>query len=227
MTVLEEIVAGVQEDVAARKAVTSLDALKERAAALPHAKSCYDRLKVAEAVQVIAEIKRASPSKGDLSPIPDPGALASSYESGGAAVISVLTEERRFKGSLADLDAVRAAVDVPVLRKDFVVTPYQIWEARAHGADLVLLIVAALEQTVLTSFVERIHSLGMSALVEAHNAEEAKRAVDAGARIVGINARDLRTLQVDRATFAAVVDVLPDHVAKIAESAVRGPHDVM
>ncbi|GMA31129.1 indole-3-glycerol phosphate synthase TrpC [Litorihabitans aurantiacus] len=227
MSVLEDIVAGVQQDVAARKAVTSLDELKQRAAARPSAKTCHDRLKVAEAVQVIAEIKRASPSKGDLAEIPDPAALASSYESGGAAVVSVLTEERRFKGSLADLDAVRGAVDIPVLRKDFVVTPYQIWEARAHGADLVLLIVAALEQTVLTSFVERIHSLGMSALVEAHNAEEARRAVDAGAQIVGINARDLKTLEVDRRTFAAVVDVLPDRVAKIAESAVRGPHDVV
>ena len=227
MTVLEEIVAGVQEDVAARQAVTSLDALKARAAELPHAKSCHDRLKVAEAVQVIAEVKRASPSKGDLAPIPDPGALAGAYEAGGAAIVSVLTEERRFKGSLADLDAVRATVDIPVLRKDFVVTPYQVWEARAHGADLVLLIVAALEQTVLTSLVERIHSLGMSALVEAHDVEEAKRAVDAGAQVVGINARDLRTLEIDRATFAAVVDVLPDRVAKVAESGVRGPHDVL
>ncbi|PWD49603.1 indole-3-glycerol phosphate synthase TrpC [Serinibacter arcticus] len=227
MTVLEEIVAGVQEDVAARKAVTSLDALKARAAELPHAKSCHDRLKRADAVQVIAEVKRASPSKGDLAPIPDPGSLAAAYEAGGAAIVSVLTEERRFKGSLADLDAVRAKVDIPVLRKDFVVTPYQIWEARAHGADLVLLIVAALEQTVLTSFVERIHSLGMSALVEAHDAEEARRAVDAGAQIVGINARNLHTLEVDRATFSAVVDVLPDRVAKVAESGVRGSHDVL
>lgn len=227
MTVLEDIVAGVSQDVAARQALTSLDELKARAAEQPLARSCKDRLKVAEAVQVIAEVKRASPSKGDLAPIPDPASLALAYESGGAAVVSVLTEERRFKGSLADLDAVRAAVDIPVLRKDFVVTPYQVWEARAHGADLVLLIVAALEQTVLTSLVERIHSLGMSALVEAHDAEEARRAVDAGAQIVGINARNLHTLEVDRETFAAVVEVLPDHVAKIAESGVRGPHDVL
>lgn len=227
MTVLEEIVAGVREDVAARQAITSLDALKELAAGQPSAKSCHDRLKVAESVSVIAEVKRASPSKGHLADIPDPGALALEYEAGGASVISVLTEERKFAGSLADLDAVRAQVEVPVLRKDFIVTPYQVWEARAHGADLVLLIVAALEQTILTSLVERVHSLGMSVLVEAHDVEEAKRAVDAGAQIVGINARNLHTLEVDRETFAAVVGVLPDYVAKIAESGVRGPRDVL
>src|SRR5690606_25624737 len=127
-------------------------------------------------VAVIAEVKRSSPSKGALVDISDPAALAVEYAAGGASVISVLTEQRRFGGSLADLDAVRARVDVPVLRKDFVVTPYQVWEARAHGADIVLLIVAALEQTVLTSLVERVHSLGMTALVEAHEADEVRRA---------------------------------------------------
>ena len=147
---------------------------------------------------MIAEVKRSSPSKGALATIKDPAALAAEYEKGGAAVISVLTEERRFDGSLADLDAVRARVDIPVLRKDFVVTPYQVWEARAHGADLVLLIVAALEQTVLESLVERVHSLGMTALVEVHDAEEVARAADAGARVIGVNARDLRSLEVDR-----------------------------
>lgn len=226
MTVLEDIVAGVREDVAARQAITTLDDLKVRAQQQPHAKACLDRLMDDEAVAVIAEVKRASPSKGPLAPIPDPAALAQQYEAGGASVVSVLTEERRFAGSLADLEAVRSAVDIPVLRKDFVVSPYQVWEARAYGADLVLLIVAALEQTVLTSLVERIHSLGMHALVEAHDADEARRAVDAGARIVGINARNLHTLEVDRATFAQVVDVLPDYVCKVAESGVRNARDV-
>jgi len=226
VTVLEDIVAGVREDVATRQARTSLDQLKARAHEVPAARACLQRLKDDEAVAVIAEVKRASPSKGPLAPIPDPGALAAEYEAGGAAVVSCLTEERRFLGSLADLDAVRGAVDIPVLRKDFVVSPYQVWEARAHGADVVLLIVAALEQTVLTSLVERVHSLGMSALVEAHDADEARRAVDAGAQIVGINARNLHTLEVDRATFADVVGLLPDHVCKIAESGVRGPRDV-
>ncbi|WNB86860.1 indole-3-glycerol phosphate synthase TrpC [Cellulomonas sp. ATA003] len=227
MTVLDEIVAGVREDLAARESVTPLSELKERAARVPGALNCLDRLRDDEAVAVIAEVKRSSPSRGPLATITDPAALAVEYEKGGAHCISVLTEERRFKGSLADLDAVRAAVDIPVLRKDFIVSPYQIWEARAHGADLVLLIVAALEQTVLTSFVERVHSLGMTALVEVHDTEEVARAVDAGARVVGVNARDLKTLEVDPGTFARVSPAIPDGLVKIAESGVRGPHDVM
>lgn len=227
MTVLDDIVAGVREDLAAREAATPLGELKERAARRESALQCVARLKLADAVTVIAEVKRSSPSKGALASISDPAALAAEYEKGGAAAISVLTEQRRFNGSLADLDAVRARVDVPVLRKDFVVSPYQVWEARAHGADLVLLIVAALEQTVLESLVERVHSLGMTALVEVHDTEEVARAVDAGARVIGVNARDLRSLEVDRTTFARVAPAIPSDVVKIAESGVRGPHDVM
>jgi len=176
---------------------------------------------------VIAEVKRASPSAGQLAPIGDPASLAKEYEAGGAAVISVLTEQRRFDGSLADLEAVRAAVALPVLRKDFVVTPYQVWEARAHGADAVLLIVAALEQGVLVSLRERIESLGMTALVEVHDEAEALRALEAGARVIGINNRNLRTLEVDRDTFARVAPLLPPPVVRVAESGVRGPHDLL
>ncbi|MPV38956.1 indole-3-glycerol phosphate synthase TrpC [Georgenia subflava] len=228
MTVLEEIVAGVREDLAEREAARPLDVLKELAQRQPGAKDAVAALRGEhDAVTIISEVKRSSPSKGALADIADPAGLAAEYEAGGASVISVLTERRRFGGSLEDLSAVRAVVDVPVLRKDFVVTPYQVWEARAHGADVVLLIVAALEQTVLTSLIERVHSLGMTALVEAHDREEAKRAVDAGARVVGINARNLHTLQVDRAVFGQVVDVVPDHILKVAESGVRGPHDVL
>lgn len=227
MTVLEDIVAGVREDLAARQAATSLDELKERAARAAGALEVVSRLRAQDAVAVIAEVKRSSPSKGSLAAISDPAALAQEYARGGASVISVLTEQRRFGGSLADLDAVRANVDVPVLRKDFVVTPYQVWEARAHGADVVLLIVAALEQTVLTSLVERVHSLGMTALVEVHTADEVHRALDAGARVVGVNARDLKSLQVDRSVFARLAPLIPDDVVRVAESGVRGPHDVM
>jgi len=227
MTVLDDIIAGVREDLAAREAKTPLSALKERAARVPGAKECLSRLHDEEAVVVIAEVKRSSPSKGALAPIADPAALAVEYEKGGAAVISVLTEQRRFHGSLADLAAVRAAVDIPVLRKDFIISPYQIWEARAYGADLVLLIVAALEQTVLTSFIERVHSLGMTALVEVHGADEVARAVDAGAGLIGVNARNLKTLEVDRGTFARVAPLIPAGVVRVAESGVRGPHDVM
>jgi indole-3-glycerol phosphate synthase len=227
MTVLDDIVAGVRQDLAVRELATPLGTVKEAAHRRESAIECVGRLRAEDAVRVIAEVKRSSPSKGALATIKDPAALAAEYEKGGAAVISVLTEERRFHGSLADLDAVRARVDIPVLRKDFVVTPYQVWEARAHGADLVLLIVAALEQTVLESLVERVHSLGMTALVEVHDTEEVSRAADAGARVIGVNARDLRSLEVDRTTFARVAPAIPSHIVKIAESGVRGPHDVM
>lgn len=226
-TVLDDIVAGVREDLAAREALTTLDQLKERAARQPGAIDCVPRLRLEDGVAVISEVKRSSPSKGALAQISDPAALAAEYEAGGASAISVLTEERRFKGTLADLAAVRAKVDVPVLRKDFVVTPYQVWEARAYGADMVLLIVAALEQTVLESLTERIHSLGMTALVEVHDADEVARAADAGARVIGVNARNLKTLEVDRDTFARVAPSIPDGIVRIAESGVRGPHDVV
>lgn len=230
MTVLDDIIAGVREDLARREAEVSLDELKERASKVRGPLNAIERLKPADAhrsVQVIAEVKRKSPSKGSLADIPDPADLAGIYEEGGAAAISVLTEERRFGGTLADLDAVRARVDIPVLRKDFVVTPYQIWEARAHGADIVLIIVAALEQTVLTSLIERVHSLGMTALVEAHNREEALRGLDAGAQVLGINARNLKTLEVDMATFDQVVDVVPDSVVRVAESGVASTNDML
>lgn len=227
MTVLDDIIAGVREDLAVREAATPLSELKEKAARQPGAKECLSRLGNPEAVAVIAEVKRKSPSKGELADIADPASLAQEYERGGAAVISVLTEERRFSGSLADLKAVRAVVDVPILRKDFVVTPYQVWEARAYGADLVLLIVAALDQIVLESLIERVESLGMTALVEVHSVEEVERAVAAGARLIGVNSRNLKTLEVDRDTFAKVAPSIPEGIVRVAESGVRGPHDVV
>lgn len=227
MTVLDEIVAGVREDLARREALVPLAALKERALAQQPAKNGEAVLRAPDAVAIIAEVKRSSPSKGALADIADPAGLARDYEAGGASVISVLTEERRFGGSLGDLADVRAAVDVPLLRKDFVVSPYQVWEARAFGADLVLLIVAALDQSVLTSLVERVHSLGMTPLVEVHDEAEALRALDAGARVIGVNARNLHTLEVDRSVFGPVAAMLPLGVVKVAESGVRGPHDVV
>ena len=209
VSVLDEIIAGVRQDLADREQRVSLDALKERASRAVPALDTDARLRQS-GVAVIAEVKRSSPSVGSIAPISDPAALARDYERGGAHCISVLTEQRRFNGSLDDLVAVRAAVDVPVLRKDFIVSPYQIWEARAHGADVVLLIVAALEQNVLVALLERTESLGMSALIEVHDEDEARRAVDAGARIIGVNARDLRTLEVDRETFARIAPLLPE-----------------
>mgnify|MGYP001829227867 FL=1 len=227
MTVLEEIVAGVREDLARREAAAPLPEIKARALAQPDARNAVDAIRVPDAVTVIAEVKRSSPSKGALADIADPAGLARDYEAGGARAVSVLTEERRFGGRVQDLADVRAAVDIPILRKDFVVSPYQVWEARAYGADLVLLIVAALDQSVLTSLVERVHSLGMTALVEAHDVPEAHRALQAGATVVGVNARNLHTLEVDRSIFGPVAAELPSTVVKVAESGVRGPHDVL
>ena len=227
-SVLDDIIAGVREDLEARQREVSLADLKERAARLQEAKSGLDALRGRPGgVRVIAEVKRSSPSKGALAMIADPAALARDYEAGGASVISVLTERRRFGGSLDDLVAVRAAVDIPVLRKDFIVTSYQLWEARAHGADLVLLIVAALGQDELVGLIERTQSLGMTPLVEVHDEEEAERAVAAGAELIGVNNRNLKTLEVDRTTFARVSAALPETVVRVAESGVRGPHDVI
>jgi indole-3-glycerol phosphate synthase len=226
MSVLDDILAGVREDLNERQQALPLNAVK-RMASRQRAPRDVARALAGPGVAVIAEVKRASPSAGQLATIGDPAALARQYEAGGAAMISVLTEQRRFDGSLADLEAVRAAVQIPVLRKDFVVTPYQVWEARAHGADAVLLIVAALEQQVLVSLRERIESLGMVALVEVHNEEEGARALDAGAKVIGVNNRNLRTLEVDRDTFARVAPTLPSSVVRVAESGVRGPHDLL
>ena len=226
MTVLDDILVGVREDLAERQARTSLDELKDRAAAVPAALDGAAALR-GPGVAVIAEVKRSSPSKGALAAIADPAALAADYEAGGASVISVLTEQRRFGGSLDDLDAVRARVEVPLLRKDFVVSSYQLWEGRAHGADLSLLIVAALEQEALISLVERSESLGMTPLVEVHDEAELERALAAGAKVVGVNARDLKTLEVDRTVFSRLAPLIPDGVVKVAESGVRGPHDLL
>jgi indole-3-glycerol phosphate synthase len=226
VNVLDGILIGVREDLAARETRVPLAEVKARAADVPTPRNVLQIL-LEPGVGVIAEVKRASPSRGPLAPIADPAALARIYAEAGARAISVLTEGRRFGGSLADLDAVRAAVDIPVLRKDFIVSPYQVHEARAHGADLVLLIVAALEQNVLHGLLERIESLGMTALVEVHTEDEADRALAAGARVIGVNARNMATLEVDRSVFERIAPGLPNTVVKIAESGVRGPHDLI
>ncbi len=224
MTVLDGIVAGVREDLAERRARRPLAELE---GLLDDAPAPIDPLPALRApgLSVIAEVKRRSPSKGALADIAEPAALAGHYADGGAAAISVLTEERRFGGSLADLDRVRAAVDVPVLRKDFMVDEYQFLEARAHGADLVLLIVAALTDAELRRFLDLAGELGLTPLVEVHTADEARRARDVGATLVGVNNRDLRTLDVDIANFARLADQLGDGVCKVAESGVLGPAD--
>ena len=223
---LDELVAGALEDQQARACETSLDELKAMAAQAPAPRDAKRWLRHDDGIPVIAEIKRASPSKGHLTDIQHPGELAAEYAAGGASAISVLTEGRRFLGSLADLDEVRAAVDIPVLRKDFITTDYQIWEARAHGADLVLLIVAALGDDELVHLLALTHELGMTALVETHTREEIDRAIAAGAQVIGINARNLKNLRIDVGTYRELARNLPDDVIKVAESGVFGAVEV-
>lgn len=226
MSVLDEILDGVRADLAEREAALPLERLKAQAEAVPTPQDAEAVLR-RPGVHVIAEVKRASPSQGPLATINDPAELARDYEAGGASLISVLTEQRRFHGSLEDLSAVHRVVDTPLLRKDFVVSSYQLWEARAHGASAALLIVAALTQEALVSLVERARSLDLMPLVEVHDEEEVARALDAGATVIGVNARNLKTLEVDRDTFARLAPLIPADKVRIAESGVRGPHDLL
>jgi len=225
MSVLDDIVAGVREDLAERRATTPLVDLR---AALADAPAPLDPMPHfrAPGSSVIAEVKRRSPSKGDLADIPDPAALAKLYAAGGAAAISVLTEQRRFGGSLADLRAVRAAVDVPVLRKDFIVESYQLVEARAAGADLALLIVAALDDDTLRRLHGEARELGLTVLVEVHDEAETERAVALGAELIGVNARNLKTLAVDNDTFSRLAPLVPADRVLVAESGIAGEVDV-
>jgi indole-3-glycerol phosphate synthase len=224
--VLDSLVAGALADAAERRATLSLTDVESAALARPAAIDALAARAPADRVKIIAEVKRSSPSRGALAEIPDPAALARDYERGGASVISVLTEGRKFGGSLADLEAVRSAVSLPVLRKDFVAEPYQVFEARAAGADLVLLIVAALDQPLLAELYALVTDLGMTALVETHSADELGRAVDLGATLVGVNARNLSTFELDQNLFGTLADRIPAGVVKVAESAVKTPADV-
>lgn len=198
---LADLTAGAVADAEARQALRSFDDVQTAAHAARPARDARAALAPSDRVKIIAEVKRASPSRGDLAAIPDPAHQASLYQTGGASAVSVLTEERRFKGSLDDLTAVHNAIDLPVLRKDFIATPYQVWEARAAGADLVLLIVAALDQPTLTTLHALTEELGMTALVETHSYDEVQRAADIGARLIGVNARDLSTFALDQSLF--------------------------
>jgi len=226
MSVLEEILDGVRLDLSEREASLPLEEVKRLAG---RQRCALDPMPVfrSSAVSIIAEVKRASPSRGALAPIPDPASLAADYADGGAAAISVVTQQRRFGGTLDDLRSVRDRVDVPLLCKDFIVSSYQLWEARAAGADLALLIVAALDQNQLVGLVERAASIGLTPMVEVHDEHEVERALDADATLIGVNARDLNTLEVDRDLFARLAPQLPDAVVRVAESGVRGPHDVI
>jgi indole-3-glycerol phosphate synthase len=224
MSVLDDIVAGVREDLAVRMASRSEADLVAAAQVLPPPRDPMPAFR-SPGLSVIAEVKRRSPSKGALADIPDPAALAAAYEAGGADAISVLTEARRFGGSLDDLRAVRGAVPTPLLRKDFMVTGYQVTEARAVGADLVLLIVAALDDALLADLHAQARELGLTVLTEVHDEDEVARALAIGAELVGVNARNLKTLEVDPDAFERLVKLLPDDVVTVAESGVSGPED--
>lgn len=223
---LEGLFQGALADQAARAAKLDLHAVAEIAAGTRPPRSALEALRPRDHVHIIAEVKRRSPSKGPLAAISDPVALANSYEAGGASAISVLTESRQFGGSLADLADIAGTVGVPVLRKDFIATEYQIVEARAHGADWVLLIMAGLtdEQVIALSAVAR--EWGMAVLVEAHSQEEVQRAVSCGAEIIGVNARDLVTFELDKELFGRLVELMPEGVIRVAESAVANSQDV-
>lgn len=223
---LEGLYAGSLEDAAERELVLPSSALEKRIGNLPHPVDALKTFAPRENIHVLAEVKRASPSRGDLAQIESAANLAVLYEQGGASGISVLTEQRKFRGSLGDLEQVRAAVEVPLLRKDFIATEYQLLEARAFGADIALLIVAGLDQNTLKRLMKFTSELGLTPFVETHNQEELSRALDLGAKFVGVNARDLSTFETDRNLFSELVGMFPADVIKVAESAVRNVGDV-
>jgi len=227
-TFLERIIASTRSELAERKARVPLEALREQAAAAPAPRDFAAALRPSPAgpARLIAEVKRASPSKGLLAERFDPVAQAAAYAAGSAAAISVLTEPHYFLGALEHLSAVRAAVDIPVLRKDFLLDPYQVYEARAAGADAALLILAMLDDALAAELLGLICALGMEALVEAHNAAEVERAVRLGARVIGVNARDLRTFGVDTAAALRLRVLVPADRVYIAESGVASWRDV-
>jgi len=223
VSVLDSIIEGVREDLAARRG--SMGALHERIDAQAPALDAHSFLSRDE-MNVIAEVKRSSPSKGNLAPISDPAALAEKYQEAGASAVSVLTEQRRFGGSLADLDAVRSRIEIPVLRKDFMVDEYQFLEARAHGADIVLLIVAALSKSQLKDFYDLATELGMASLIEVHTQSELESAMDISPRIVGVNSRNLKTLEVSASVFEELIPTIPSSVIRVAESGISTRGDV-
>jgi len=223
MSVLDAIIEGVREDLSKRR--KPLPQIHEALTQAPQVIDAHPLLS-RPGIQVIAEVKRSSPSKGALAEIEDPAKLSQQYAQAGASVISVLTEQRRFGGSLADLDQVRKSCELPILRKDFMVDEYQFLEARAHGADVVLLIVAALSPSQLKDFYDLATELQMGVLVEIHTAPELDQAMEISPRIIGVNSRNLKTLEVDRQAFTSLLPLIPDEVIKVAESGISTREDV-
>ncbi len=222
-TYLDAIVAAHRQRAAAD--TRDLDALRDQAMALPSTRGFSAALATADGLGVIAEVKRRSPSMGAINAELDPAAMATSYARGGATCLSVLTDNDHFGGSPSDLREARAAVNLPVLRKDFTVCEADVYDARIMGADAVLLIVAALSDAELERFHAAAVAVGLDALVEVHDEAELDRAVAAGAALVGVNQRDLHTFAVDQQRAIRVAAAFPDRVVRVAESGVRGPED--
>ncbi|CAN2193791.1 TrpC Indole-3-glycerol phosphate synthase [Candidatus Nanopelagicaceae bacterium] len=223
MSVLDSIIEGVREDLAARR--LPLSQLHEQLESAPAVIDAHPRL-LAEPMTIIAEVKRSSPSKGSLAEISHPAVLAEKYQEAGAAVVSVLTERRRFGGSLEDLIAVRSAIEIPILRKDFMVDEYQFLEARAAGADVVLLIVAALSKNQLKDYYDLATELGMAVLVETHTRQEIEDAMEIEPRIIGVNARNLKTLEIDLSAFTELIPEIPSSIIRVAESGISQRNEV-
>ncbi len=223
MSVLDSIIEGVREELALQR--KSMAQILE---AMDQAEPVRDPLSALldSQMSVIAEVKRSSPSKGALAPINDPAALAEQYEVAGAAIISVLTERRRFGGSLDDLDSVRARVNTPILRKDFIVDEYQIFESRAHGADVILLIVAGISKSQLADYHQIASELEMRVIVEVHTHDELERALDVSPQIIGVNSRNLKTLEVSNLVFSELIPRIPTSIVRVAESGISTRADV-
>jgi indole-3-glycerol phosphate synthase len=224
--ILDEIIENKKAEIESSKRASPLEILQEKLKDALPARNFFDAINSNGQLKIISEIKHASPSKGIFREDFDPVEIARSYSKGGASAISVLTDEKYFKGKLSYLKSIRENVDTPLLRKDFIVDPYQVYEARIYGADALLLIVAALDQDSLTGLLELTHSLRMNAIIEVHDAEELERALDAGARIIGINNRDLRTFNVDLNVSVNLSRKIPEGKIVIAESGIGSIEDI-
>jgi indole-3-glycerol phosphate synthase len=220
---LSEIIEGVLADVNNRLVPTSI--LEKQLDQAPVLRDAYSALSK-KGLSLIAEVKRSSPSKGALATISNPVELANSYQAGGSEIISILTEERRFKGSISDLVSVRSAVSIPVLRKDFIVTEFQVYESRIIGSDLLLLIVAGLSKSQLKDYFQLATGLGMQVLVEVHDLSEVELALEIDSKIIGVNCRNLKTLEIDKTAFDLILPRLPENVLKVAESGISTRDEV-
>ena len=225
-SILDTIIENKKTEVRKSKEDYSLESLKRSLGTAPKPRDFYEALSDRKRARIIAEIKKASPSKGVLREDFDPLKIAAGYERGGAAALSILTDEKFFKGSLSYLRSIRDAVGIPLLRKDFIIDPYQVYESRLSGADAILLIVSALNDETLGDLLDLAHALGMNAVVEVHDEAELRRALGAGSRIVGINNRDLKTFKVDLGVSVRLSRMMPDGVIVVAESGIGSSADI-